>query len=457
MNALCNFMRLNLIAALAGYSCASLAADPGLQALYQQARQNSPQYLAAVAERQAAETLVYQAGGQFLPQLSASASYIDNKTDVDQKVTGLNGQQTVRSTHYPFVTQNAGLNLSLAVFRPQIWASFAQAKAQVRQAESSLRQAEQELILRVAQSYFDVLLAEETVRLAAEQKTAILERLKQAKRYFEAGLGTITDINEAQARFDVVSAQGLTAENNLEVKRRALEAVVGSYHLRIQQLGSLSLDSPDPANPEPWQTFAIQYNPGLKAREAALDVAQQEVHKSFSAHLPTIDIVAGRSRNENPAYTMNDTVNWNTSAGVQLNVPLFAGGSTQARVSQSQYNRERARHEVEGTLRAVQLTVRQEYLNVVNGVAQVKAFTQAVKSNEVALHSARRGQEAGVRTSFDVLNAQTLLFSAKRDLAESRYAYVMARLKLRAAAGLLAEEDVVLVQSWLRVQEATQP
>lgn len=454
MSILRNLVRLKLVAVLIGYGCSSFASDPGLQALYLQALKNSPQYLAAVAERQAAETLVYQAGGQLLPQLSASASYIDNKTDVDQQVSGLNGKQSIRSTHYPFVTQNAGLNLSLAVFRPQIWASFAQAKAQVRLAEASFRQAEQELILRVSQAYFEVLLAEDTLRLAAEQKAAILERLKQARRYFEAGLGTITDINEAQARFDVVSAQGLTAESNLEVKRRALEAIVGTYQNSIQQLASLSLDLPDPATPELWQTFAMQYNPALKAKEAALEVAQQEVHKSFAAHLPALDIVAGRSRNENPGYTTIDSVNWNTSVGVQLSVPLFAGGTSQARVSQSRYNRERARHEVEGALRTVQLSVRQEFLNVVNGVARVNAFSQAVKSNELALYSAKRGQEAGVRTSFDVLNAQTLLFSAKRDLAESRYAYVMARLNLRAAAGLLAEEDVILVEAWLNSKEA---
>ncbi len=442
-------LRSLMLASVLSAQCYSWAADPGLKELYLQAQKTSPQYLAALADRQAAGALVYQAGGQFLPQVSANASYTDNNMDVDQTTKTLTGQQTTRNTSYDFVTKNAALNLSLAVFRPQLWAAFAQARAQVRQAEGALRQAEQDLIVRVAQSYFDVLLAEDALRLAGEQKAAILERLKQAKRYFDAGFGTITDINEAQARFDVVSAQGLTAENTLEVRRRALEATVGNYYERLRPLTALSLEQPEPAVSEAWQDFAKHNNPALKAREAAFEVAQQEVYKNASAHLPTVDIVAGRSRSENPGYTTLDTTNWNTTAGVQISIPIFSGGTSQGRVSQAQYARERARQELEGAGRSVQLSVRQEFLNVVSGVAQVTAFTQAVKSNELALHSAKRGLEAGVRTSFDVLNAQSLLFSAKRDLAESRYAYVMARLRLRAAAGLLAAEDVLLVDSWL--------
>lgn len=441
-------LQILIFSALIGSLSLVQGAEAGFLELYREAQKTSPQYLAALAERQAAGTLVLQAGGQFLPQISANASYSDNDTNVDQKSASLLGQ-TIRSTPYNFVTKNAGLNLTMAVFRPQIWAGFAQAKAQVRQAEGGLRQAEHELIIKVAQGYFDVLLAEDTVRLAAEQKAAILERLKQAKRYFEAGLGTITDINEAEARFDVVTAQELTAINTLEIKKRALEATAGRYEAKLQQLDKLNLELPEPNVIEAWQAFSNQYNPAIKAREAAYEVAQQEVYKNASAHLPTVDIVAGRSRVENPGYTTIDSTNWNTSTGVQINFPIFTGGSTHGRVSQAQYNRDRSRHELEGVLRSVQLSVRQEFLNVVNGVSQVNAYSRAVKSNELALYSAKRGQEAGVRTSFDVLNAQSLLFSAKRDLAESRYAYVMSRLKLRAAAGLLGEEDIALIQSWL--------
>lgn len=190
-------------------------------------------------------------------------------------------------------------------------------------------------------------------------------------------------------------------------------------------------------------------NPTIKAKEAALEVADKEVVKSASGHLPTVDIVAGRSYYKDPGYTTINTKSIDNTLGVQISIPLFSGGSTQGRYDQSSAMRQRARSELESTNRSVTLATRQEYLNVVNGVAQIKALVQAVKSNELALYSARKGLEAGVRTSFDVLNAQQLLFSAKRDLALERYRYVLSRFRLRAAVGLLDETDVDLVQRYL--------
>ena len=313
-----------------------------------------------------------------------------------------------------------------------------------------MRQAGQELILRLSQAYFDVLLAEDNVLLAGEQKAAIDEQLKQAKRYFEAGVGTITDINESQARYDTVVAQELAAQNNLEVKERAIEQLVGKMHRSLDRLGSgLSLELPQPTDVEEWLTFSLANNPQLKVQQALFDISQQEVYKNAAAHLPTVDIVASRGRSDSPGFTMVDNVTWSSTVGIQFSVPIFSGGSTQGRVNQASALKERARHALEATKRATVQSTRQEYLNVVNGVAQVAALQQAVKSNELALHSAKKGQEAGLRTSFDVLNAQQLLFTAKRDLALERYRYVLSRLKLRGAAGLLNEEDVTLVQSWL--------
>jgi outer membrane protein len=296
----------------------------------------------------------------------------------------------------------------------------------------------------------DVLLAEDNLALSREQKGAIEVQLQQAKRYFEAGVGTITDINEAQARYDTTVAQELAAENNLELKVRSLEQLVGDVKGPFQRFPSdLTLDLPEPAQIDAWVNFSIDNNPSIKAREAGLEVAQKEVSKNIAAHLPTVDLVASRSRSENPGYTTLNTLNWNNTIGVQVAIPLFSGGSTQGRVDQAAALREKAMHELEATKRSVIQSTRQEYLNVMNGVAQIKALRQAVKSNELALYSARKGLEAGLRTSFDVLNAQQLLFSAKRDLALEGYRYVLARLKLRAAAGMLDSADVARVQAWL--------
>jgi outer membrane protein len=419
----------------------------GVLELYRDAKAGDPQYAAAQFEWESVKTLVPQALGQLMPQISFSGSSTKNRTDNDQFFPAIN---TNRTTNYEFTSKNATLNLSQALIRPQAWLNFTQSQAQVRQADEQLRLAEQDLILRVSQSYFDVLLADDNVSLVGEQKQAIAEQLKQAKRYYEGGLGTITDINEAQARYDIAVAQEISALNNREIRLRAMEQLAGKYHPNFSSLGArLALESPQPATVEQWLDFAQSNNPQLKAREAAYDIAQKEVTKSFAAHLPTLDVVASRGRSENPGYTLIDNTNLSTTIGLQLSMPIFAGGSTQARVNQASALKERSRNEVEFASRTVTQNTRQEFLNVVSGISQVKALEQAVKSNELALYSAKKGQEAGTRTIFDVLNSQQLLFSAKRDLAQERYRYVLARLKLRAAAGLLDETDVDLIQSWL--------
>lgn len=417
----------------------------GLVELYRESIVNDSVYAAARAQLDAVLTLVPQARGQLLPQIQFNYSRNKNNTDNEFQL-----QERSISKRYDYMSSNGSLNLTQALFRPQAWLALAQANDQVRQAEAEFKQAEQDLILRLAQAYFDVLLAEDNVSLAQEQKTAIAEQLKQAKRYFEAGVGTVTDINDAQARYDTIQAQEIAALNTLEVKVRALEQIVGGTHRQLDRLGPrLALEKPVPGKIEDWIDFSLANNPQLKAREAALEVAEKDVGKSAAAHLPTVDIVAGRSQVVNPSYSLIDNTNWTSTIGVQLAVPLFTGGTTQGRVDQSRAVRERTRYELESVKRSTVLTTRQEFLNVDSGVAQVKALEQAVKSNELALYSAQRGQEAGMRTSFDVLNAQQLLFTVRRDLAQARYGYVNSRLKLRSATGLLGEEDVQLVQSWL--------
>lgn len=427
-------------------SMATATRAAGIMDIYLDARISDPQYAAAKADWEAVQTLVPQSMGQLLPQININGSIVKSDTDVEADLGALG----TRNAQYEYTARTGTLNLSQALIRPQAWLNFLQSKDQVRQADQQLRQAEQDLILRLAQAYFEVLLAEDNVKLAAEQKSAIGEQLKQAKRYFEGGVGTITDINEVQARYDTIVAQQLSAQNNLEIRIRAIEQLAGKVYRYLAPLGSqLALETPEPENVDAWLDFSMTTNPQLNARQAAFDVSQKEVYKNFTTHLPTVDIVASRGFNEDPSYTLIDNTELSSKVGVQFSVPLFSGGTNQARVNQASALKERARHDLETTKRAITQSTRQEFLNVVSGVAQVKALEQAVKSNELALYSAKKGQEAGLRTSFDVLNTQQLLFSAKRDLAQERYRYVLSRLKLRAAAGLLGEEDVVLVQHWL--------
>ena len=437
------FKPLLAAALLAAALPAVAQTSTGIGKVYTEALAVDAQYSSARFALEAARTLPGQALGQMLPQMSLNGSRIHN--DTENTLTTTNAERS-----YDFIAKNASLNLSLALFRPQLWAGYSQSKTQLQQAEAQFEYAGHDLLLRVAQAYFDILLAKDSLIFVGEQKAAITQQLNQAKRFFEAGVGTITDVNEAQARYDTVVAQEIAAENQLEIRIRAMEQIVGSVHRNLARLGErFSLESPQPADLDKWIEFALTNNPQVRAALNNLEIAEAEVKKSVSAHLPTVDLVAGRSIQKDPGYTtLNQRVESNT-IGIQVSIPIFSGGTTQGRVNQSTAMRDKARSDYEEARRNITLQTRQHYLNVMSGIARVRALEQAVKSNELALYSAQKGQEAGLRTSFDVLNAQQLLFSAKRDLAQAKYDYVMSRLKLRGAAGLLNVSDIQLVQTWL--------
>ena len=419
------------------------AMGAGIQKLYTDALSYDAQFAAARSAHDAATTLPGQALGQLLPQLSANGSRIKNDTETESTITH-------NKRDYDIVSRNASLNLSLALIRPQLWWGYSQSRAQLKQADAEFAFATHELMIRVTQAYFDALLAEDSLQFVIEQKAAIAQQLNQAKQYYAAGVGTITDVNEAQARHDTVVAQQLMAENNLEVRIRALEQIVGSEQRALSRVGDrLALDSPEPADVEHWIEVALEKNPQVHAALHKLEASEKEVHRSIAGHLPTVDLVASKNIQRDPGYTTLDQRIRSDTLGIQVSIPLFSGGTTQGRVNQNIAMRERARNEYEHARRTVVLQTRQQYLNIMSGVARVRALEQAVKSNELALYSARKGMEAGLRTSFDILNAQQLLFSAKRDLAQAKYDYIMSRLRLRSAAGLLNEDDIQLVQGWL--------
>ncbi len=431
-----------------GVACCLALSAPALQAeglakLYDEALVTDAPYAAARYSLEATQTVPGQVMGQMLPQLSLQGSRTKSKTDWEYR-------PTKQKRDYDYMGRSASLNLSLALIRPQLWAEYARSKAEVRAAEAEFSYASHDLVLRLSQAYFTQLLAEDSLTLAREQKAAIAELLQLTKRYFAAGVGTVTDINEAQARFDTMVAQEIAAENNLEVRVRSLESMVGKTYRTLDRLGSqLVLESPAPNDVDQWIEAAMTGNPQVRMAQARLEMVEKEVLRSKAAHLPTVDLVASRSNNRNPSYTTTHEDTDTNSVWIQFSMPLFSGGSTQGRVNQTVAQREKARNDLEHARRTITVGTREQFLNVMNGVARVNALEQAVKSNELALYSARKGQEAGLRTSFDVLNAQQLLFSAKRDLAQARYDYVLSRLRLRGMVGLLNDEDVRLVQSWL--------
>ena len=296
-----------------------------------------------------------------------------------------------------------------------------------------------------------MLIAQDTVRLAEAQKKAISEQLEQAKHNFEVGTATITDTYEAQARFDLTHSQEIAAQSNLEIRKRALQQIVNAAPGELQNLGKeLKLEAPQPADIENWVEYAQLNSLQIVIARAGAELASKEVARNRSGHYPTVDLIANYAESSagNGAFGFGSDGH-SKAIGVQLNLPLYQGGAIQSKLREAEANNDRAREELENTRRTVALQTRQAYLGVVDGIAQVKALQQALKSSESLLEASKLGQEVGVRTNLDVLNAQQQLYSTRRDLFQAEYNYLISQLQLKASTGTLAEVDLARINQAL--------
>jgi len=342
-------------------------------------------------------------------------------------------------------THGYGINLVQPLFRQQNWHAYGIADLQVAQSEEQLKNAEQELILRVAQAYFDVLIAQENVQSSEAQKAAIIGQLHQAKELFSAGSATITDVYEAQARLDLINAQAIVANSNLAIKHTALQQMVNEPLTTLQmpstqnKLGQqFKLEPPQPPDMQFWLDKAQRDNPLLNIAKISVELAKKDRTRNRDGHFPTLDLVANYAKNFSDAPLGSN--NRAASVGVQLNMPLFQGGSTQSKWREAEANYDRIRDDLSVAQRNLTVQTQQAFLGVGSGVAQVQALQQALKSSESLLEASKLGQSAGVRTNLDVLNAQQQLYATRRDLAQAQYAYLYSLLQLNAAIGALTEE-----------------
>lgn len=416
--------------------------------IYRLAQTRDAVYSGARAAWTAAQEKIPQGRAGLLPQASISANTIYNDRTVGfrNSATAANNSQ--------FNSNAITLSISQPLFRRQNTVALEQARTQVEQAEAQFSLAAQELVLRVAQGYFDVLLAQDNVALAQAQKAAISQQLAQAKRNFEVGTATITDTHEAQARYDLTLAQEIATENDLEVRRRTLAQIIAQPAPALTGLSTrLPLKPPEPPQIDTWVDEARRTNLQVRAAEAALQTASQTIERNRAGHYPTLDAVAtyqdagqgaGVSGVPSPGFdTRGKTI------GLQLAIPIYQGGLVNSQVREAIANEDRARHDLENARRTAELNARQSYLGVTNGLAQVQALQAALRSSESQLESTRLGQQVGVRTQVDVLNAQQQLFTARRDLAQARYNYVVSLLRLKAAIGQLGEDDLAQLNRWL--------
>jgi outer membrane protein len=408
--------------------------------VFRDARGYDAQYGSARYALQAGLEKLPQGRSLVLPSLSFSTGLTRTNLDIDGR-----GPNPAAATTRTFNTGTYQLTLSQPLYRPQNWAQYDQAEFQVRQAEAVFGQAAQDLVVRSAQAYFDVLAAEDTLALVRAQKAAISEQLAQAKRNFEVGTSTITDTHEAQARFDLSAAQEISAQNDLEVKRRTLQQVTGKAYDKLRPLRSdVKLSPPNPNVMQNWVEIAEKQSFPVLIQEAASEIAALEIRRARAVSYPTVDLVAniGQTSQTGSNIAATGSLLTPSAIGLQVAVPLYQGGFISSREREAAANFEKSKQDLENARRSSALSSRQSYLGVINGIAQITALEAALVSSQSALDSNKLGYEVGVRINIDVLNAQQQLFSTRRDLAIARYNTITNYLRLKAAAGSLKEDDL---------------
>jgi outer membrane protein len=431
-------MRLTLCLALACVTQVAWGAN--LSAIYQLARENDAAFASALE--------AYKAGQEKLPQgkalLRPTVNLTGNLRTLDSE-SSLTGSQNYNS-------RILALSLSQPIYRRQNLESYEQAKLQVLQAEQTLKLAEQDLQLRVAKAYFEVLQAQDVLATVRAQKQAYAEQLAQARKSFEVGAATITDTHEAQARYDLTTAQEIAGQNDLEVKRRALEKIINREAPALALLDEKTkMPLPEPNNMDVWVRQAEADSLAVALGRTAQEAARREVDKQKGGHYPTLDLTASYTDSHN--QTASTAVNRvNTTSGViglEFALPIYQGGATDSRVREASANLEKARFDLENARRQATLDARQAYLGVISGNAQSQALEQALVSTEAQLKSTKLGLEVGVRTRVDVLNAQQQVYTTRKDLAAARYQALIAGLTLKAAAGSLSEADLKALDALL--------
>ena len=432
-----------LVLAVAAALLTMGAQAQSLVELYDSARSFDATYQSAKLQYEANLARAEQARAGILPTAGLAAG---------TSRTGFQNNNPV--TDRSFSTQNATLSASQPLYRPANVASYQQGLRQVDLAKAQLDVAEQDLIVRISQGYFDVLAAGDTLAFVRAQKVAVAEQLASAKRNFEVGTSTITDTREAQARYDLVIAQEIAAENDLRVKKLALDTLAGKTGAEPKALlVPVNLPAVTPLDVNAWVLQSEAVHPSIRQAQNNLDIADLEIAKAEAGHKPTLDATASYIVQRNPNGTvtsLNSTFRTNTSnIGLSFNLPLFAGFATQNRIRETLSLKDKAQSDLEGSKRVVALATRTAYFGVQSGQGQVKALEAAELSSQSALDANKLGYQVGVRINIDVLNSQSQLFQTKRDLAQARYNVLLGGLRLRQANGTLSPTDLQTINALL--------
>ena len=406
------------------------SATENLLEIFEIALKSDPDYLATGAEHRAAQETLPQARANLLPNARLT---FESKWNERQRRDDSRSDVLTLDVGHPIYHLDRRIALD-------------QAGNRVARADALYAAARQDLMVRVAERYFRVLVAKDELSFAGATLEAFEQQLAQSRQRFEVGLIAITDVEEAKAGFDLSRAQLIAAENALDIAREALRETIGEYQEQLAPLAELHLVTPEPADIDKWTEIALEHNLRLLAARHDAEIARKQIGRVRAGDSPTLDAIGSVGLRDSDS---GNGENRHANVGLRLIIPLYNGGSVLSRTRESRHLHQRALDVLERERRRAQRETRDAYLGVNSGISRVNALEQAVRSSEAAAEAIEAGFQVGTRTSVDVLNAQRDLFRARRDLSEARYSYILNVLRLKRAAGTLSEEDLRLVSIWL--------
>lgn len=434
---------------------AGILAAPGAQAVdiigvYELAQKNDPLLRAAQYRRDASAESRPQARSNLLPTLSATGT-----------VTRGDSQTAIAGFSFPSTdtdTENLRVSLSQSLYDQANYERLDIAKGQVSQGEAVYQQAYQDFLVRVADSYFNVLTAIDGVTFAEAEEKALQRQFEQAEQRFEVGLTAVTDVHEARASYDNARARAIVSRNNLADAKEGLRELAGQYFSQLDPLqAELPLEPPTPGTAEDWVTMALANNPSVQSARFAVDIAEGNADLQRSGHFPSLSLSASVSEFTNneffgrdpftqePSEVAQTLVNDDKRIDLQLTVPIYQGGAVTSRTRQARAEMNAAQQDLDAQQRATVRQTQNAFRAVIAGIQQVEAFGQALVSAESALEATQAGFEVGTRTIVDVLIAEQRYFQAQRDNSNARHSYIVDHLRLKAAAGVLTGEDLAVV------------
>ena len=449
---------------------ATTASATSLVGVYRDALAHDPIFRQAHATYMAAREARPEAFAVLLPQITGSAG----KTWSHSAGSSGNISSSASGVPYSYrlpLSQNTNsrqwsLDLSAPLFSWTDWMNLKAADKQVAQAEATYRQAAQNLILRTATAYFNVLSAVDTLQAQESSLEAYTLQLRQAQERFKVGLIAITDVEQARAARDTAAAKVITAKQTLANAQDQLEVITGRQYESLDEPGSdMPLVMPNPASQSQWVHTALRQNLSLIASRLGADAARENVRAAFGSDIPTISVVASRSYSNNPTtenvfgqvfHGLGSDTN-DRQIGIELSLPIFSGGGDTARIHQAQYQWIAAKDAVDEASRTTVQQARDSYLGVISGIANVRALRQALKSSQTAYQATSAGYRVGTQTEVDVLNALSVLVQARTNYATSRYSYINSVIQLQYAAGILRPNEVQIIDRWLTKQVPVSP